>query len=98
MIKTDQIRKRRLDGDRGFAVAEFFSSISTDRRIAYCDLRVDTAHVLMIAKQNLIDPAAAVALLSHLHQYMNEGLPKAVFEPIHEDVHARNSGAVDRRL
>jgi argininosuccinate lyase len=88
MIKTDQIRKRRLDGDWSFAVAEFLSSTSIDRCIAYCDLRVDTTHVLMIAKQNLIDPTAAVALLSHLHQYMNEGLPKAVFDPIHEDVHA----------
>ena len=46
MTGTDQIRKGRLGGDRSNAVAEFLSSAAADRRIAYCDLRVDMAHQL----------------------------------------------------
>ena len=88
MTGTDQIRKGRLGGDRSNAVAEFLSSATADRRIAYCDLRVDMAHILMLAKQNLIDPASAKMLLSHLHRYMEKGLPEAVFDPAHEDIHA----------
>ena len=88
MTGTDQIRKGRLGGDRSNAVAEFLSSAAADRRIAYCDLRVDMAHILMLAKQNLIDPASAKTLLSHLHRYMEEGLPEAVFDPAPEDIHA----------
>ena len=88
MTGTDQIRKGRLGGDRSNAVAEFLSSATADRRIAYCDLRVDMAHILMLAKQNLIDPASAKTLLSHLHRYMEKGLPEAVFDPAHEDIHA----------
>ena len=88
MTGTDQIRKGRLGGERSNAVAEFLSSAAADRRIAYCDLRVDMAHILMLAKQNLIDPASAKTLLSHLHRYMQEGLPEAVFDPAHEDIHA----------
>lgn len=88
MTGTDHIRKSRLGGDRSSAVAEFLSSADADRRIAYCDIRVDMAHILMLAKQQLIDPAAAATLLSHLHQYREDGLPEAVFDPAHEDIHA----------
>ncbi|HJJ99006.1 MAG TPA: argininosuccinate lyase [Methanocorpusculum sp.] len=88
MTGTDQIRKGRLDGKRGSAVSEYLSSAAADRHIAYCDLRVDMAHILMLAKQNLIDPASAKVLLSRLHRYMNEGLSEEVFDPVHEDIHA----------
>jgi argininosuccinate lyase len=88
MKKADQIRKERFGGDRGPLIAESLLSASTDRCIAYCDLRVNMAHVLMFAKHNLIDLVVASALLSHLHSYMNEGFPESVFDPVHEGIHA----------
>ncbi len=88
MQSSDQIRKGRLGGDRSFAVAEFLASMDADRRIAYCDIRVDMAHILMLLRCGLIDPQSAKVLLSHLHRYMEEGLPESVFDPGHEDIHA----------
>ena len=88
MQSSDQIRKGRLGGDRSFAVAEFLASMDADRRIAYCDIRVDMAHILMLLRCGLIDPQSAKVLLSHLHRYMKEGLPESVFDPGHEDIHA----------
>lgn len=88
MTAADQIRNGRLGGDRNAAVAAFLSSADADRRIAVCDIRVDMAHILMLANRQLIDPASAKTLLSALHRYLEEGLPEAVFDPAHEDIHA----------
>lgn len=87
-MAKDQIRKGRLDDDRSTEVEAYLSSMTADREIAECDLRVDMAHILMLHHQNLIDTASAKKLLTALQRYLDEGLPEEAFNPAHEDIHA----------
>ena len=84
----DQIRRGRLDSTRTNDVSDFLSSSDADKRFADCDVRVDLAHVLMLTHQHLIDTESSKILVSKLLQYLTNGIPDAVFDPVYEDIHA----------
>lgn len=87
-MAKDQIRNGRLEGIRSENTEIYLSSMAADHEIAECDIRVDMAHILMLAKQNLIDRESAKKLLVALLGYMENGLPENVFDSAREDIHA----------
>lgn len=87
-MRHDQIREGRLSGDRNALIARYLSSMEADRRIAYPDLRVDMAHLVMLRQQNLIAKEHAARLGSALLRMYTDGIPGEAFEERFEDIHA----------
>jgi argininosuccinate lyase len=87
-MPRDPLRKGRLGDARPPQVMEFLSSMEADRWIADADILVDIAHLLMLFERDIIDPAAARAIMAVLLELLDEGLPEEVFDDRYEDIHA----------
>ncbi len=88
MMERDRIRAGRLPGERSPEVAEFLSSMEADRWIAEADILVDIAHLLMLCRQDLVEPDAARSIMRVLLELHDQGIPAEVFEDRFEDIHA----------
>ncbi|MDG6257167.1 MAG: argininosuccinate lyase [Methanomicrobiaceae archaeon] len=84
----DHLRKGRLGDVRPPEVAEFLSSMETDRWIADADIFVDIAHLLMLSDRGIIDRDAARAIMAVLLELLEKGIPREVFDARYEDIHA----------
>ena len=84
----DVVRGGRLEGERTGDVAWLLSSAGADRWIGEADLLVDLAHVLMLGRQGIVEPAHVRTLLGGLLVLRDGGLPESVYDPAYEDVHA----------
>ncbi len=84
----DVVRGGRLEGERTGDVAWILSSAGADRFIGEADLLVDLAHVLMLGRQGIVEPAHVRTLLGGLLALRDDGLPASVYDSAYEDVHA----------
>lgn len=84
----DVVRRGRLKGERSGEMMHFLSSMDADRCIADADILVDMAHVLMLAKKNIIGKETAKQLLGALLGLYDNGIPDFVFDDRFEDIHA----------
>jgi len=82
------VRRERFSGG---PAREFLSSMDADRRLFEADLAVDRAHVVMLATQDIIDDAAATAILDALESVENAGFDEL---PDGEDIHEAIESAV----
>jgi len=87
-VRNDVVRLGRLSGERTGDMMHFLSSMGADRYIAEADVLVDIAHVLMLDRQKINDPATTRRLLPALLMLHDKGIPDEVFEDRFEDVHA----------
>ena len=87
-MPNDVVRRGRLAGERSGEMMHFLSSMMADRHIADADILVDIAHVMMLAKQRILDPETACGLLSALLALYDDGIPESAFDDRFEDVHA----------
>ncbi|MDR2855481.1 MAG: argininosuccinate lyase [Methanomicrobiales archaeon] len=84
----DVVRHGRLSGTRNADIASLLSSMEADRYIASHDVRVDIAHLLMLADCSITSRPHAQKLMRELIQLYDEGVPQSVFNPAYEDIHA----------
>ncbi len=84
----DVIRQGRLSGERTEDIESFLSSMEADRFIAEPDLLVDMAHLLMLARQNIVPQEIASTLMKPLLTMFQEGVPDDAFDDQYEDIHA----------
>ena len=91
-MSSDHIRAGRLTADRSATIALYLASMDADRWIAEADLRVDMAHLLMLARQEIVDQVSALKVMKELIHLYREGLPESVFDTSHEDIHAGIEG------
>ena len=96
---SDVVRRERFAGG---PARSFLSSLAADERIFAADLAVDRAHVVMLAKQGVVDTADAGAILTALDAVEAAGHDAL---PDGEDVHAavetavvERAGAAGRRM
>ncbi len=87
-MRNDVVRRGRLSGERSGEMMHFLSSMGADRHLADADVLVDIAHVMMLYKQRIIEPATAKPLLSSLLKLYDDGIPETVFGDQFEDIHA----------
>lgn len=90
--QSDVIRGDRFSGG---PAREFLSSLAADERIFEADLAVDRAHVIMLAEEQIIEPATAGAILTALDEIEAAGYETL---PEGEDVHAAIETAVIDRV
>jgi argininosuccinate lyase len=87
-MNNDVVRRGRLTGERSGEMMHFLSSMGADRHLADADLLVDIAHVMMLQKQQIVDPGTAASLLSALLRLYDDGIPESAFGDKFEDIHA----------
>ena len=87
-MRTDVVRKGRLEGGRSSITKQFLSSMEADRQIAAADILVDIAHVLMLDRQKINERKVTQQLLRELLPMYDDGIPEEVFDDEFEDVHA----------
>ncbi|PHP46033.1 argininosuccinate lyase [Methanosarcinales archaeon ex4572_44] len=91
MTKDDILRRGRL-GLQNEQVTAFTSSLEADRWIFDSDLMVDRAHVVMLARQQIIEEDDASKILLGLDQIRDNGIE--LLDSSYEDVHI----AIEARL
>ncbi|GHU23532.1 argininosuccinate lyase [Spirochaetia bacterium] len=89
-------RLEQQPSDEAFA---FQSSISVDQRLALDDIRGSRAHVAMLAKQGILDPADVATLDSELSRIAGELESGAlIIDEDAEDIHSFIEGILTSRL
>jgi argininosuccinate lyase len=81
---TEPLWGGRLEGGLDPAILDFTASLAVDRRLLPYDLRASAAHVRMLARQGLIDPAEAERICDALEQVEVE--PDATDEDVHSAI------------
>jgi argininosuccinate lyase len=74
----------RLSGGLDPAILDFTASLAVDRRLLPFDLRASAVHVRMLARQGLIEPAQAEAIVAALGGVQIE--PDAADEDVHSAI------------
>jgi argininosuccinate lyase len=74
----------RLAGGLDPAILDFTASLAVDRRLLPYDLRASAVHVRMLARQGLIEPAEAEAIVAALGTVQIE--PDATDEDVHSAI------------
>jgi argininosuccinate lyase len=74
----------RLSGGLDPAILDFTASLAVDRRLLPFDLRASAVHVRMLARQGLIEPAQAEAIVAALGEVQIE--PDAADEDVHSAI------------
>jgi argininosuccinate lyase len=74
----------RLSGGLDPAILDFTASLAVDRRLLPFDLRASAVHVRMLARQGLIEPAQADAIVAALGKVQIE--PDATDEDVHSAI------------
>lgn len=89
----------RFEGDTAREVEEFTASVNFDRRLYREDIQGSIAHAKMLARQGLIDPEEAEAIVREL-ETIREEIGRGDFEwkREHEDVHMNIEAALIERL
>jgi argininosuccinate lyase len=87
-MQRDPLREGRLGSERPEDVAAYLSSMAADRWIAGADIQVDVAHLMMLTRQEIIDPGLAKAIMEVLLEIHDGGLPATVYDDRYEDIHA----------
>ena len=87
-MAEDVVRKARLSGERSSDIESLLSSMEADRNIAYADILVDIAHLVMLSRQKIIKETHAAKLLYELLTMYQSGVPDEAFNPAYEDIHA----------
>ena len=90
-MKDDILRRGRL-GLQSEEVTSFTSSLESDRWIFDSDLMVDEAHVVMLARQQIIGEEDAAKILTGLDRIREDGIE--LLDSSYEDVHI----AIEARL
>lgn len=67
--------------------ASFTSSLEFDKRIFEADIKLNTAHTTMLAKQGIIPSEIADKILNALNELKNEGIEALDLDPSVEDIH-----------
>lgn len=67
--------------------ASFTSSLEFDKRIFEADIKLNTAHTTMLAKQGIIPSEIADKILNALNELKNEGIGAIDLDPSVEDIH-----------
>ncbi len=67
--------------------ASFTSSLEFDKRIFEADIKLNTAHTTMLAKQGIIPSEIADKILKALNELKNEGIGALDLDPSVEDIH-----------
>jgi argininosuccinate lyase len=67
--------------------ASFTSSLEFDKRIFEADIKLNTAHTTMLAKQGIIPSEIADKILKALNELRNEGIGALDLDPSVEDIH-----------
>ena len=67
--------------------ASFTSSLEFDKRIFEADIKLNTAHTTMLAKQGIIPSEIADKILNALNELKNEGIGALDLDPSVEDIH-----------
>jgi argininosuccinate lyase len=67
--------------------ASFTSSLEFDKRIFEADIKLNTAHTTMLAKQEIIPSEIADKILKALNELKEEGIEALNLDPSVEDIH-----------
>jgi len=67
--------------------ASFNSSLESDKRIFDADIKLNTAHTTMLAKQGIISNEIAEEILKALSELREEGIEALDLDPSVEDIH-----------
>ena len=67
--------------------ASFTSSLEFDKRIFEADIKLNTAHTTMLAKQGIIPSEIADKILKSLNELKEEGIEALNLDPSVEDIH-----------
>ncbi|HEX3014722.1 MAG TPA: argininosuccinate lyase [Methanobacterium sp.] len=81
------LRSGRLKGKMSDEAASFTSSLEFDKRIFEADIKLNTAHTTMLAKQGIIPSEIADKILKALDELKNEGIGALDLDPSVEDIH-----------
>ncbi|MEL7669779.1 argininosuccinate lyase [Methanobacterium sp.] len=81
------LRSGRLKGKMSDEAASFTSSLEFDKRIFEADIKLNTAHTTMLAKQGIIPSEIADKILKALNELRNEGIGALDLDPSVEDIH-----------
>ncbi|MEN6292908.1 MAG: argininosuccinate lyase [Methanobacterium sp.] len=81
------LRSGRLKGKMSDEAASFTSSLEFDKRIFEADIKLNTAHTTMLAKQGIIPSEIADKILKALNELKNEGIGALDLDPSVEDIH-----------
>jgi argininosuccinate lyase len=81
---TEPLWSGRLSGGLDPAILDFTASLAVDRRLLPYDLRASAVHVRMLARQGLIEPAEADAIVAALATVEVE--PDARDEDVHSAI------------
>ncbi|MDI6723490.1 MAG: argininosuccinate lyase [Methanobacterium sp.] len=81
------LRSGRLKGKMSREAASFNSSLESDKRIFDADIKLNTAHTTMLAKQGIISNEIAEEILKALSELREEGIEALDLDPSVEDIH-----------
>lgn len=81
------LRSGRLKKKMGSEAASFNSSLEFDKRIFEADIKLNTAHTTMLAKQGIISNEIADKILKALNELQEEGIEALDLDPSVEDIH-----------
>ncbi|MBP2133224.1 argininosuccinate lyase [Methanomicrobium sp. W14] len=87
-MSKDPMRGGRLGDERPPEVWNYLSSKDADAFIGESDILVDIGHLLMLRRQGIIDAGSSRAIMDVLLHLYKDGIPKIVYDPKFEDVHA----------
>ncbi len=89
----------RFEGETDQKVEEFTSSLSFDRRLYRQDIAGSMAHARMLARQGIISPDEAEAIVQGLGKIRQEiEAGEFVFDPAAEDIHMAIEARLTERL
>jgi len=81
------LRSGRLKKKMSREAASFNSSLESDKRIFDADIKLNTAHTTMLAKQGIISNEIAEEILKALSELREEGIEALDLDPSVEDIH-----------
>ncbi|MDD3575072.1 MAG: argininosuccinate lyase, partial [Methanospirillum sp.] len=87
-MTRDVVREARLSGERTEDIESLLSSMEADRSIAFSDVLVDMAHLVMLTRQQIVHEDHAKTLMKELLIMYESGVPPDAFDPSYEDIHA----------
>lgn len=96
MTKSEDILHASRLGKFADSAARFTSSIDIDPRLLAAVVEINSAHVLMLSKQKIIDPDIARGLLSALRKVPNNLKLSEMLEDVHMNVEDRVISSLGR--